>query len=237
MALYTTLASLSQTAASNVADGAVDAPSTIDQQTNLLASFIARVRDGDRATAVATVASASTVVLDGVASSVDISGTTTITAVTLAEGGWKMVRFSGSLTLTNGASLVLPGAANITTAAGDYAIFVGRASGVVSCVLYQPVSIPPNAPKSLAASGYYKLPGGLIIQWGSVVTTAANTGVTWTFPTAFPNACILVLAMTRNSSGSSFYSSVGDPSAGTTGAFVSSTFAGTATSSTFAMGF
>ena len=46
MALYTTLASLSQTAASNVADGSVDAPSTIDQQTNLLASFIAQLRDG-----------------------------------------------------------------------------------------------------------------------------------------------------------------------------------------------
>jgi hypothetical protein len=41
------LASLSQTPASNVADGSVDAPSTIDQQTNLLASFIAQIRDGN----------------------------------------------------------------------------------------------------------------------------------------------------------------------------------------------
>jgi hypothetical protein len=47
MALYGTLASLSQTAASNAADGSVDAPSTIDQQTNLLASFIAQLRDGN----------------------------------------------------------------------------------------------------------------------------------------------------------------------------------------------
>lgn len=47
MPLYTTLASLSQTAASNVADGSVDAPSAIDQQTNLLASFIAQLRDGN----------------------------------------------------------------------------------------------------------------------------------------------------------------------------------------------
>ena len=46
MALYTTLASLSQTAGSNAADGTVDAPSTIDNQTNLLASFIAQLRDG-----------------------------------------------------------------------------------------------------------------------------------------------------------------------------------------------
>lgn len=45
MPLYTTLASLSTTAASNAADGTVDAPSTIDQQTNLLASFIAELRN------------------------------------------------------------------------------------------------------------------------------------------------------------------------------------------------
>lgn len=47
MPLYVSLASLSQTAASNAADGSVDAPSTIDQQTNLLASFIAQLRDGN----------------------------------------------------------------------------------------------------------------------------------------------------------------------------------------------
>lgn len=46
MALYSTLASLYQTAASNAADGSVDSPSTIDQQCNLLASFIAQLRDG-----------------------------------------------------------------------------------------------------------------------------------------------------------------------------------------------
>jgi hypothetical protein len=52
LALYGTLASLSQTAASNAADGSVDAPSTIDQQTNLLASFIAQLRDGSGFTGV-----------------------------------------------------------------------------------------------------------------------------------------------------------------------------------------
>lgn len=45
MPLYSSLASLSQTAGANAADGAVDAPSTIDQQLNLLASFIAQMRD------------------------------------------------------------------------------------------------------------------------------------------------------------------------------------------------
>lgn len=38
---------------------------------------------------------------------------------------------------------------------------------------------------SLAASGYQKLPSGLIIQWGGV-TTSASADVAWTFPIAFP---------------------------------------------------
>lgn len=46
MPLYTDIASLSQTPASNAADGTTDAPSTIDNNMNLLASFIARLRDG-----------------------------------------------------------------------------------------------------------------------------------------------------------------------------------------------
>lgn len=81
---------------------------------------------------------------------VDVTGTTTITAITLAQGRTRTVRFTGILTLTHGASLVLPNAANITTAAGDYAIFAGYGSGVVRCVAYfklsgQPVVAPTRA--------------------------------------------------------------------------------------------
>ena len=46
------------------------------------------------------------------------------------------MRFTGVLTLTNGANLVLPGGSDITTAAGDFAVFRGYASGVVRCVSY-----------------------------------------------------------------------------------------------------
>lgn len=68
---------------------------------------------------------------------VDVTGTTSITAITLADGMERKARFTGVLTLTNGASLVLPGAANITTAAGDVATFRGYAAGVVRCTGYQ----------------------------------------------------------------------------------------------------
>lgn len=45
---------------------------------------------------------------------------------------------------------------------------------------------------SLAASGYQKLPGGLIIQWGVHIATAATGTVT--FPITFPNATFIVVA-------------------------------------------
>lgn len=85
----------------------------------------------------ADVASAGTIDLDAATGNlVDVTGTSTITAITLANGRERTVRFTGALTLTHGASLVLPSGANITTAAGDFAVFRGYAAGVVRCVNY-----------------------------------------------------------------------------------------------------
>lgn len=87
------------------------------------------------------IASASTLNLDTATGwIVDVTGTTGITAITLSQGHARIVRFTGALTLTNGANLILPGGANIITAAGDYAEFVGYASSVVRCVSYTPAS-------------------------------------------------------------------------------------------------
>ncbi|HYH63438.1 MAG TPA: hypothetical protein VD866_01955 [Urbifossiella sp.] len=91
----------------------------------------------------ADVPSAATVDLDAAYGMVvDVTGTTGISAVTLSQGRVKVVRFTGALTLTHGASLVLPGGANITTAAGDYAILVGYASSVVRCAGYISGGLP-----------------------------------------------------------------------------------------------
>lgn len=85
----------------------------------------------------ADIASAATINLTtATGNMVDVTGTTAITAITLADGAERTVRFTGALILTNGASLVLPGGANITTAAGDFAVFRGYAAGVVRCVAY-----------------------------------------------------------------------------------------------------
>ena len=46
---------------------------------------------------------------------------------------------------------------------------------------------------SLANPGYQKLPGGMIMQWGTN-NSADNPGATVTFPIAFPNACLNIQA-------------------------------------------
>ena len=72
----------------------------------------------------------------------DITGTTTITGFgTVSAGIWKIIKFEGALTLThNGTSLILPGAANITTVAGDVGIFMSEGSGNWRCLSWLPTS-------------------------------------------------------------------------------------------------
>lgn len=87
----------------------------------------------------ADLASASTVDLSTATGDfVDITGTTTITALGTAPAGIeRTVRFTGALTLTyNATSLILPGNSNITTADGDTAIFRSLGSGNWVCIAY-----------------------------------------------------------------------------------------------------
>jgi hypothetical protein len=86
-----------------------------------------------------TIASAATTDLGSKeAGTLTISGTTTITALgTVSAGIRKTVVFSGALTLThNATSLILPGTANITTAANDRAEFESLGSGNWRCNWY-----------------------------------------------------------------------------------------------------
>lgn len=76
---------------------------------------------------------------------VNVTGTTTITAFdTIAAGVERVVKFTGALTLThNATSLILPGAANIVTAAGDEATFLSLGSGNWRCTSYMRAATAP----------------------------------------------------------------------------------------------
>lgn len=94
-----------------------------------------------------SVASATTVNLDTTSGDyVSITGTTTIAGITLTQGRERTVTFAGALTLTHSASLLLKNnGSNITTVAGDSAVFRGEASGVVRMVSYARASGVPIA--------------------------------------------------------------------------------------------
>lgn len=114
------------------------------------------------------IASAATVNLTNATGNyVQITGTTTITAITLATGARRVVKFTGALTLAyNASSLILPGGASITTAAGDTAEFWGISGGAI-CTQYTPANGQAVSPPSKLATG----------------RTIAMTGdVSWTSP-------------------------------------------------------
>lgn len=149
-----------------------------------------------------SLASAATTDIGGAGSLyVAITGTTTITSFGTNYSGPRFLRFTGALTLTHSASLVLPGGSSIVTAAGDTAIVVPQAAGwrVVSYTRADG-TLTSNASfgASLGTNGYQRLPSGLIMQWGR--TTMGTTSVPITFPVAFSSVFNVVLGQNSTSS-------------------------------------
>ena len=125
-----------------------------------------------------SVASATTVNIGlALSNHVTITGTTTITGFgTAASGVSRVVLFAGTLMLThNAARLILPGGANITTAAGDAAVFVSLGSGNWRCLTYTRANgtsvVGPKDPNSVSIT--YNLDGS--------INTVTEDGVTKTF--------------------------------------------------------
>ena len=131
--------------------------SSITANTTAITSLSADVVDINTG---ANIASASTINLNtATGNRVHVTGTTTITAVTLTRGP-RTVIFDDVLTLTHHATTNnLPGAANITTAAGDRAIYESDGT-TVFCV------------------NYIKASGTAVTPSGGITTTATITGNT-----------------------------------------------------------
>lgn len=138
--------------------------------------------------AITDVASASTCDIGAAATSeVNITGTTTITSFGTANAG--VVRrgtFAGALTLThNGTSLILPGAANISTAAGDSFVARSLGSGNWRVLNYQrntgkavveTITAAPVTPTASAGAGQW-----VSLTTGSGAAAVLPAGGTWAF--------------------------------------------------------
>jgi len=119
----------------------------------------------------ADVASAAALAIPNNGNYFDVTGTTTITSIaSVGIGTVIKLHFDGALTLThNATTLILPGGANITTAAGDEAEFVEYAAGDWRCTSYTRAS-----GKAVAAT----LQSGYSVQEVYAEKSAVATGTT-----------------------------------------------------------
>lgn len=148
---------------------------------------------------VVTLASASTVNIGAAAgNSISITGTTTITAFdTIAAGARRLLTFAGALTLThNGTSLILPGAANITTVAGDVGEFISLGSGNWRCIDYTPSTATPGTFVPRVVTVSFSATPSINLSAGDafLITATGNiTGMTFTGGTDFKQVRIRIL--------------------------------------------
>jgi len=126
------------------------------------------------------IASATALTLGTDGNSFDITGTTTITSIgTLGVGTHITLQFDGALALTHHATdLILPGAANITTAAGDVAVFYEYTAGGWRCVSYQVAASAPGGGGGKVIKETYGTATGAITMSGDIpydTSTPQNT--------------------------------------------------------------
>ena len=162
---------------------------SLDTLDSLLATGTS-VKGGD-------IASASPLVIDTDGSYFDVTGTTGFSAMTVAADKAFALQFDGALTMTHHATnLDLPGEANITTVAGDVAIFQSTGANTVQCINYTRADGTPLVGGATATLGFFEhthtissnltistnynaISGGPItVATGSSVTVP--TGSTWT---------------------------------------------------------
>jgi hypothetical protein len=122
----------------------------------------------------------------------DVAGTTAGTAPTAGEGigvsGYQVSMNVPALTTENTinpADLCMfyaeeteggqPSGHHYKTTAADFAAAMASLGSVVS----------------FGSSGYVKFGNGFVVQWAPV--TVQPLGTTWTFPVAFPNACVAIV--------------------------------------------
>lgn len=163
-----------------------------------------------------TVASASTTDLGAItATLVDISGTTTINSFGnpgATPGQRRLCRLTGAgLTITASGSIICPQSLNLGLLQNDYfevehlgsgtwfvtRVFRNQGGIVVGATAAQCLAGADGLQaltaaafagnKSLLTNGFYKFPGGLIIQWGTATIAGSTTGSVG-FNVTFPGA-------------------------------------------------
>lgn len=124
------------------------------------------------------------------------SGAFSVTAKTAAGSGVTIATGNFAQVYGDGTNIANAGGVVFASAAEAQAFSV--TNKVISPATLASAFLGTNS--SFAASGYQKLPGGLIVQWAPIASVA-TTGTAVTFPIAFPTACLVVLNCCNDSGG------------------------------------
>jgi len=132
-----------------------------------------KVSDYFQLTKGADISSATSLTLGTDGNAFDVTGTTTITSIaTQGIGSHITLHFDGALTFTHhSTNLILPGAANITTAAGDIAVMYEYASADWRCVSYTKASGAAVVASGAAAKNFIINGGMKVAQRGASFAT------------------------------------------------------------------
>ena len=144
-----------------------------------IASTLKMTKGGD-------IASASPLVIDTDGNYFDVTGTTNFAAMTVESGNFFMLQFDGALTITHGSGIELPGAANLTTAAGDRLICYATAADTVEVMSVELETAASAGGFTLSSeltttsgssANFTSIPSGvkmIIVSWEGLSTTGGG---------------------------------------------------------------
>lgn len=133
MPVQDSMESLTTVAASNYPAGSDSIGTSLDDYLRSIQAILCRTES--QGAALTSTASMSLAAATG--GYVHVTGTDTIAHLGTARAGTlRTLVFDDALSLTHSASLILPSAADITTAAGDVAVFRSEGSGAWRCMSY-----------------------------------------------------------------------------------------------------
>jgi hypothetical protein len=178
MPIPTSIADISTTAASNYPAGGDAIGTSLDDYLRTIQSII-KQQDSKGS----DIASSTTITVPNAGSYFVVTGTTTIATIADNWNGRQIaLKFSGILQLTHSSGLILPGSANITTAAGDCLLAVNESTGVWRIVAFQPAAGFAKAGANADITGLSAIAAGSAALPSITPSGDTNTGV-W-FPAA-----------------------------------------------------
>lgn len=118
-------------------------------------------------------------------------------AISTATSG-DLLRYNGTSWVNATIAASLSAASETVSGIVELATAAETLAGASQTLAVTPYAIA-NLGSSLANTGYYKLPGGLIVQWGFGLM-ASSTTTTFTFPLTFPTSCFSVVVSNRENS-------------------------------------